>query len=535
MNIVMIMSGGVGSRFGTVIPKQYNLIAGKPVIDYVIDAVKCSSLTDKIVVVMDSQYMGYSESLKHSDFDFAPNGKTRLESMYNGLKLINEKYPCDKIVIVDAVAPFLYADLIDDYFRKLDDYDAVITAQKITGGFTDINDSKLDRERFIITQSPEGFRFALLWNNFDVNFPYQETAGMLPEGSRRFYNYDFRNNLKLTYDFELAYAEHMLRHLGKLNRESNIAFFDKSILITEGLRAFLLRNEFRKTQLWLDEVYSNMPKLIARWNISSFVPNQVSRYGLVLQAKSQTLGDVVMKFIPEFVGRFERELEAMRLLPESYMCPLLDADEDCRCMLLKRITPAKYASFEENLKLTEFFRNAVNDAVEYTESHNLKHIPLYYDELMQKLANLDIMPYGRAEIEPELVYAAELYRQKFSGAKLYILHGDLHELNILDDNKRFWGIDPNGMLAPLELECVRFIRNDVRSHPSFGFAHRFELLMQSFSRFVDIHRLADMFIIDMAFITYNSVFENEDISQETLADLEIIRIAKEWRAAHEAI
>ena len=533
MNIVIIMSGGVGSRFGTVIPKQYNMIAGKPVIDYVIDAVKLSQLTDRVVVVMDPQYIGYSESLRQSDFDIAPNGASRLESMYNGLKLIKEKYPCEKVVIVDAVAPFLYAGLIDDYFRKLDEYDAVITAQKITGGFTDINDSRLDREKYIITQSPEGFRFELLWNNFDVDFPYQETAGLLPDGSKRFYNFGFRNNLKLTYDFELSYAEHMLRYLGKINSESNVAFFDKSILITEGLRAFLLRNEFRKTQLWLDEVYMNMPRLISRWQISSFVPNQVSRYGLVLQAKSQTLGDVVIKFIPPFVGRYERELEAMRILPESYMCPLLDADETCGCMLLRRIVPAKYASFEENLKLTELFRNVINDAVEYDESLGLKNIPFYYDELIHKLEHADLMPYGREEIEPELRYAADLYRKVFGDSKLYVLHGDLHELNILDDTKRFWGIDPNGMIAPLELECVRFIRNDVRNHPQFGFAHRFELLLRSFARFVDIHRLADIFIIDMAFTTYNSVFENEDRAQETDADLELIRTAKDWKANHE--
>ncbi len=513
--------------------KQYNLIAGKPVIDYVIDAVECSQLTEKIIVVMDPQYSGYSEKLSRSDFDFALNGQTRYESMYNGLKLIHENYSCDKLVIVDAVAPFLYAELIDDYFRKLDEYDAVITAQKITGGFTDINNSRLDREKYIITQSPEGFKFGLLWANFDVNFPYQETAGMLPDDSTRYYNYNFRNNLKLTYDFELSYAEYMLRHLGKINRENNIAFFDKSILITEGLKSFLLRNEFKRTSLWIDEIYRKLPELISRWKISSFVPNQVSRYGLVLQAKSQTLGDVVMKFIPGFVGRYERELEAMKILPESYMCPLLDADESCGCMLLRKITPAKYASFEENLKLTELFGHVINDAVEYSPDMNLEHIPLYYDELMNKLADADSMPYCREEIENELRYAVDLYEKNFSGAKLYVLHGDLHELNILDDTKRFWAIDPNGMLAPIELECVRFIRNDVRNHKAFGFKHRFELLLQSFSRFVDIHRLADIFIIDMAFTTYNSVFENETPDTETFADLELIRIAKEWKVHHE--
>ena len=181
MNIVLIMSGGEGTRFGAEIPKQYNMISGKPVIDYVIDAILESQKTNKVVVVMDTQWIDYSEKLKTSDFDFAVNGPTRLESMYNGLKLIKENYACDKVIIVDAVAPFLYASLIDEYFDKLDKWDAVITAHKITGGLTDIYNSRLDRENYIVTQSPEGFKFELLWRHFDINFPYQETAGMLPD------------------------------------------------------------------------------------------------------------------------------------------------------------------------------------------------------------------------------------------------------------------------------------------------------------------------------------------------------------------
>lgn len=528
MNIVIVMSGGVGARFGAMIPKQYNLICGRPVIDYVLDAVEASKKTDRVVIVMDQQWINYSGKIAHGDYDIAPNGATRLESLYNGLSLIQKKYACDKIVVVDAVGPFLYGELIDDYFDKLDYYDAVITSQKITGGFTDIYDHNLDREEYIITQSPEGFRFGLLWSNYDVNFPYQETAGMLPEGSKRYYNFDFKNNLKLTYDFELAYAEYMLQNLGKTNIEKNVTFFDKNILVTEGIKSFLLRNERLKTTQWIDEIYAKMPQLIARWGITSFLPNQISRFGLVLMAKSQKYGDVVIKFIPEFVGRYQRELEAMRLLPTSYMCGLIDADESCNCMLLEKITPAKFGCFEENLKLTELFEHVIHDAVPYTEDTMLQYIPYYLDELKEKLAHADEMPYCRDEIEPELLYAIDLYEKTFSSAKLYILHGDLHELNILDNGKRFYGIDPNGMLGPIELECVRFIRNDVRNHPSFGFEARFEILLNSFARFVDIHKLVDMFIIDMAFCTYNSVFENED-PKETYDDLELIRIAKDWK------
>lgn len=525
MNIVIVMSGGVGARFGASIPKQYNLIAGKPVIDYVLDAVSESEKTDRVVVVMDKQWEGYSEKLAQMDCDIAENGQTRMESLYNGMKLIHDSYACEKIVVVDAVAPFLYGQLIDDYFDKLDKYDAVITSQKITGGFTDIHDNNLDREEYIITQSPEGFKFDLLWNNFDVNFPYQETAGMLPKGSKRYYNYDFKNNLKLTYDFELAYAEFALTNIGKINKKSNIAYFDKNILITEGIKSFFLRKEPEKTMRWIDGIYSCLPELIAKWDITSFLPNQISRYGLVLQADSKKYGHVIIKFIPEFVGRYERELEAMRLLPKSYMCSLIDFDESKRVMLLSEVRHAKYASFDENIKLTEMFTNVVKDAVLYHDDMKLKFIPEYGLELDEKLANIDTVPYCKEEVRAVLNEAIDMYKDAFGDAKRYVLHGDLHELNILDDGNRFWGIDPSGMLAPIELECVRFIRNDVRNHPAFGYEARFKLLLDSFSRFVDRDRLIKMFIIDMAYCTFNSTFENE-LPDETYLDLELIDIAK---------
>ncbi len=528
MNIVIIMSGGVGARFGASIPKQYNMIAGKPVIDYVFDAVMESKKTDRIVVVMDRQWEGYSERILADNCDIAENGQTRLESLYNGIKLISDNYACEKIVVVDAVAPFLYGKLIDDYFDKLDKYDAVITAQKITGGFTDIHDSNLDRENYIITQSPEGFKFELLWNNFQVDFPYQETAGMLPKGSKRYYNYDFKNNLKLTYDYELAYAEYALANLGKITRRSNIAYFDKSILITEGIKAFFLRKEPVKTGKWIDGIYRAMPELIAKWEITSFLPNQVSRYGLVLQANSKEYGHVVIKFIPKFVNRFEREIEAMRILPKSYMCELLDFDEKKRVMLLREVRPARYASFDENIKLTEMFSNVIKDAVPYKKGMKLKHIPEYGLELKDKLTNIDTVPYCKAEVEKELKEAIKSYDKDFAKAKRYILHGDLHEQNILDDGKRFWGIDPSGMLAPIELECVRFIRNDVRNHPAFGYEARFDLLINSFSRFVNKKRLIKMFIIDMAYCTFNSTFENE-MPDETYLDLRLIEIARAYK------
>ena len=107
MNIVIVMSGGVGSRFGGMLPKQYNLIAGRPVIDYVLDAVDHSAKTDRVVIVMDQQWINCSGKIASGEYDIAVNGATRLESLYNGMCLIKSQFRCEKIVVVDAVAPLL--------------------------------------------------------------------------------------------------------------------------------------------------------------------------------------------------------------------------------------------------------------------------------------------------------------------------------------------------------------------------------------------------------------------------------------------
>lgn len=531
MNIVMLMAGGVGRRFGSMIPKQYNLLCGQPVIDYVIDAIKKSKSTDKVVVVIDEQWIEYSDKLKKSGFDFAPNGDTRLQSVQSGLEFIHRNYACDRLLIVDSVAPFLYADLIDQYFSMLDDYSAVITAQKITGGFTNVCNEPLDREEFIITQSPEAFRFEEFYRVFDVNYPYQEMACMLPASAKRYYNFNFPFNLKLTYDYDLKYAEYILHSLGRELTDLSPAFFDKRILYTAGLKDYLLRCCQKQTEQWLEEVYQLLPRLIARWEITSFLPNQMSRYGLVIDAKSQKYGDVIIKLIPGFINRFQREMEAVKLLSGSFMAQLRDCSPEDNAMLLAKVPQARYASFDENLKLIDFFDRVTQNALPYSESLDIRYAPHYIDELKEKLAAIDTVPFLKGPIRRMLEEAVDMYRQFFEGEPLYYIHGDLHCFNILDDGDRFCGIDPNGMIAPLAFEYVRFIRNDIKAHPKFGFLSRLEMLLQSFARFCRKEAIVRALVIDLAFTTFNSTFENET-EEDAVLNMKVADAAYEWLEAN---
>lgn len=525
MNILMIMSGGVGKRFGAPIPKQYTLLKGRPVIDYVIESAKKSRQADKILVVIDKQCMKYSSALNDPTLDFAPNGKERYDSVKNGFDYIQSHYVCEKIVIMDAVAPFVYPELIDDYFEKLDDYDAVITAQKITGALGNTSFEPLDREQYYMTQSPEGFVFDKIAACLDVNFKSQELAWQLPKNSKFYLNFNFKNNLKLTYDFELRYAEYMMDYVHELHLKDSLKIYEKSQFVTEGIRYFLMRLYPEQTDAWLGKIAAGFARLEEKWGLQSFIPSQTSRYGLVLFAKSSKFGEVVVKFIPDMVDRYETEIDSYRELSSEYMCEFLDKDDELRALLLKKITPAKYADFNDNILLTEFFERVDKTLRPISTVAHPENFLKYSDDLRQKLKDIDTVPYCRSQIQEHLETAIKMYDLYFADAPRFLCHGDLHTFNIILGKDGYVAVDPIGLIAPRELEFVRFIRNDILNIKTFGMRERLSLLLAYFSRWAGKKSLLLFLYIDTVYVTFNCTFEhpNDGPAKVNLELLSVIR------------
>lgn len=201
MNIAMILSGGVGSRFGADTPKQYQDLLGKPVVSYVVDAAKSAKCIDVVLVVCAKEYMSWFKD----NFNVAvcEGGKERNISLMNGLNYINENYKCDKIMIFDAMRPFVTAKLIEEYMTLLNDYEVVATCQKIVDSLGCLDTHTCDRSRYYLLQSPEAFRFDVIYNNFDPNSPLVEAYQQLPEGTTLCKYFDFKDNYKLTYASDL--------------------------------------------------------------------------------------------------------------------------------------------------------------------------------------------------------------------------------------------------------------------------------------------------------------------------------------------
>ncbi len=169
MNIAIILSGGVGSRMGNNIPKQYIELKNKPIISWCIQKFVSREDIDAIVIVIADEWIDYVKTHISSEinkFIFAKPGETRQFSIYNGLNAAKDAgFLDDDIVIIhDAARPLVSNKIIDDCINGLKEgYDGVMPALEVKDTTYLTNDgtiisSLLDRSKLRAGQSPESFR-----------------------------------------------------------------------------------------------------------------------------------------------------------------------------------------------------------------------------------------------------------------------------------------------------------------------------------------------------------------------------------------
>ena len=214
MNAALILSGGVGARFGAAVPKQYTRIRRKMVIEYVIEAAKKAASIDVVMVAGADCPQLRTLQRKHG-FHTAPGGSVRNETLLNGLHALRE-LGCERVVILDAVRPLVTGELIDEYLRLLaEGWDAVSTVQPITDSLGCLDMHEVDRSRYYLMQSPEGYDLIKLLQYFDPDSPLTEVAHQLPADSQICLYRDFPENPKLTYPWEKLAIAQALKERGK--------------------------------------------------------------------------------------------------------------------------------------------------------------------------------------------------------------------------------------------------------------------------------------------------------------------------------
>lgn len=166
----LIVAAGAGRRFGGPIPKQYRLLAGRPVLRWTVERFLNHPAIDEILLVIDPDRRDlYDEAVDGLALpEPAAGGETRQDSVANGLaRLADGAIPPDRVLVHDGARPLTDPETIDRVIAALDTHDGAIAAVPVTDTLKRADPAgrslgTVDREGLWRAQTPQGFRFDAL-------------------------------------------------------------------------------------------------------------------------------------------------------------------------------------------------------------------------------------------------------------------------------------------------------------------------------------------------------------------------------------
>jgi 2-C-methyl-D-erythritol 4-phosphate cytidylyltransferase / 2-C-methyl-D-erythritol 2,4-cyclodiphosphate synthase len=163
--VAVIVAGGSGLRAGGGLPKQYQLVGGKPVIRWTLEAFLAHPLISKVQTVIGIGHEAlFAEATKGLIGLLSPvaGGGSRQDSCRAGIEACAEFGPT-KILIHDAARPFLSPDLISNVINELDHAPAVIPGLPVADTMkyapSGMIEKTVDRASLWFVQTPQGFRY----------------------------------------------------------------------------------------------------------------------------------------------------------------------------------------------------------------------------------------------------------------------------------------------------------------------------------------------------------------------------------------
>ena len=173
----IIVAGGRGLRMGGDMPKQYQMLAGEPVLCRTLKAFQMHELIDSIVLVVHADDIDYCRDkvLKGSCLPklerIVVGGAERSDSVRAGLVATNTKV--DGIVLIhDAVRPFVSSELIDRVIIATREHGAAVPCLPVTDTIKQVVDGEIQstllRHEIFRSQTPQGFRRNII---FDAHKP----------------------------------------------------------------------------------------------------------------------------------------------------------------------------------------------------------------------------------------------------------------------------------------------------------------------------------------------------------------------------
>jgi len=245
MNIAIIVAGGKGKRMHTRINKLFLLLNKEPIIYHTLKIFQeCKNINKIIIVIRPEDRNKFESIVKKNNFKkiikIVDGGLERQDSVYNGIKAIDNADNDDIILIHNAANPFVDEATINNCISATKKYGAAVvgfpakdTIKVVEDGFVR---QTIDRRLLWQIQTPQAMKYFLAKKAFeratkDKFYGTDDVSLVERIGGSVKIVYCPRENIKITEPYDLAYANKMVNASKIGIGQDSHRFTDKKPLI----------------------------------------------------------------------------------------------------------------------------------------------------------------------------------------------------------------------------------------------------------------------------------------------------------------
>ena len=217
----IVVAGGVGSRMGGQLPKQFMPLKDKPVLYYSIRTFLDSYDDLQIILVLPVAFIDMGQEIIDAWFEkdrirITTGGDTRFQSVKNGLKMVEE----ESIVFVhDAVRCLVSVDLVRrcyDMAMQTGSAIPVILSKDSVRLIDKEGSEPIDRNKVVFVQTPQTFHSKILLAAYQIDYKDKftdEATVVEAYGLKVSLTEGEETNIKITRPIDLFTAEYIVDKL----------------------------------------------------------------------------------------------------------------------------------------------------------------------------------------------------------------------------------------------------------------------------------------------------------------------------------
>ncbi len=220
-NITIIVAGGAGTRFGAAVPKQFVLLAGRPVLMRTLEAFAPFSHETVVVLPLAHQQLWQQLCSQHRcvvPHRVVTGGDTRWQSVKNAIDTLDVQQG-DVIAVQDGVRPLLSSALIQRAFDVARERGSAVPVVEVTDSIRQLapdgSSHIVPRAQLRAVQTPQIFDAIALKAAYQRPYQpvYTDDASVYEMAGHQVVLVDGEpSNIKITHPGDILFAENLLKH-----------------------------------------------------------------------------------------------------------------------------------------------------------------------------------------------------------------------------------------------------------------------------------------------------------------------------------